>query len=164
MVSTQEQEELLETLYREMHDKLVKYAYCALMDYGRAEEAVQDTFSIACIRIDVLESSEVPCAWLMKTLKNVISNMRRSQERLKKLVITTLNFEEEMYVQIQENNVDLLYSGIIKDEDFLLLKLIAIDNYTMQEAAATLGINIEACKKRVQRAKKKFKSKLESDY
>ena len=164
MVSTQEQDELLETLYREMHDKLVKYAYCALMDYGRAEEAVQDTFSIACTRIDVLESSEVPCAWLMKTLKNVIANMRRSQERLKKLVITTLNFEEEMYVQIQENNVDLLYSGIIKDEDFLLLKLIAIDNYTMQEAAATLGINIEACKKRVQRAKKKFKSKLESDY
>lgn len=164
MVSTQEQDELLEALYVEMHDKLVKYAYCALMDFERAEEAVQDTFRIACTRIDVLEASEVPGAWLMKTLKNVISNMRRSQERLKKLVITTLQFEEEKHVQIQDNNVDLLYSGIIKDEDFLLLKLIAIDNYTMQEAAIALGINIEACKKRVQRAKKKFKSKIESEY
>lgn len=164
MVSTPEQDELLEALFREMHDKLVKYAYCALMDYGRAEEAVQDTFSIACTRIDVLEASEAPCAWLMKTLKNVISNMRRSQARLKKLVITTINFEEEKYIQPQDSNIDLLYSGIIKDEDFLLLKLIAVDNYTMREAADTLGINVEACKKRVQRAKKKFKSKLESDY
>lgn len=146
-----------------MHDKLVRYAYSALRDYGRAEEAVQDTFSIACARVDVLEASNAQNAWLMKTLKNVIANIRRSQARLNNIVITTINFDEEKYIQPQDSSIDLLYSGIIKDEDFLLLKLVAVNNYTMREAADTLGINVEACKKRVQRAKKKFKSELESD-
>lgn len=164
MVSTPEQDALLESLFREMHDKMVIYAYNALLDYGRAEEAVQDTFSIACARIDVLEASESKNAWLMKTLKNVISNIRRTQARLKNIVITTINFDEEKYIQPQANNIDLLYSGIIKDDDFLLLKLIAVDNYTVREAADALGINVEACKKRIQRAKKKFKLKIESDY
>ena len=45
------QEEIIAQLYREMYRKLVVYAENALND-SLAEEAVQDTFRIACSKYD----------------------------------------------------------------------------------------------------------------
>ena len=47
------QEEIIAQLYREMYRKLVVYAENALND-SLAEEAVQDTFRIACSKYDEL--------------------------------------------------------------------------------------------------------------
>ena len=41
-----------------------------------------------------------------------------------------------------------------------LLKRIALDRCTMLEVAQDLGISVETCKKRVQRARKRLQQKL----
>ena len=41
---------------------------------------------------------------------------------------------------------------------------IVIRKYSMLEAAEELGISVEACKKRVQRAKKKLQKIIEKDF
>lgn len=57
-------------------------------------------------------------------------------------------------------DIDFMYSDLTNSEDYKLLKKIALDKYSMLEAAKEMGISVEACKKRVQRAKKKLKKVL----
>lgn len=54
-----------------------------------------------------------------------------------------------------------LYSDLVGAEDFDLLVKIAVEGDTIADVAAELGITVEACKKRVQRAKARLKKALE---
>lgn len=98
----------------------------------------------------------------MNTLKNVIRNVRKSQRILERR-FTTYYFEEmDQDAQI-DGNVDLMYSDLISEEEFRLLKMIVFEKYSVSEAAEELGIGVEACKKRIQRAKMKLRKRLEED-
>lgn len=156
------EDEIIEQLYREMYDKLCIYAMRALNDVSSAEETVQDTFHIACVKKSSLLSSDNPRGWLMNTLKNVIKNKRRSLARLNRLMLSSA-FADAAPCDTQSVEMDfrLTYTAILGEEDFALLKRIVLDKYTMLEAAAELGISVDACKKRVRRAKDKLKAALE---
>lgn len=156
-----EQNKIIEDLYTEMYARLCIYAMNALNDRNLAEEAVQDTFRIACMKIDSLIDSPNRQGWLTNTLKNVIRNIRRSQLRLNRIVATALSINCPSPVQ-PERDVDLgLYcTSILGKEDFKLIKLVILENHTMLEASKEFGISVEACKKRVQRAKSKLKDAI----
>lgn len=153
------QKQLIEKLYTEMYYKLTAYAQSALNNRLQAEEAVQDTFRIACAKPDALLSSKNPKGWLFETLKNVIKNILRSRARLNKLLISIdidIYVEDTKSTYAYKENIDLMYSNIAEKEDYKLLKKIALEKCTMLEAAQELGISVEACKKRVQRARKRL--------
>ena len=57
-------------------------------------------------------------------------------------------------------NWEMYCTSVLGEEDFELLKRIAIENRTMLEASSELGISVETCKKRIQRAKKKLKDSI----
>ena len=59
---------------------------------------------------------------------------------------------------------ELLYKSYVSEEELALLSRVGIDGYTIQEASEQFGISVEACKKRVQRAKKKFQKQFEKDF
>lgn len=123
-----------------------------------AEEAVQDTFRIACAKADKLLFSPNPKGWLLNTLKNVTKNKVRSQVYLRNI----LELDENMIPGNSDVlDIDFMYSDLTNSEDYKLLKKIALDKYSMLEAAKEMGISVEACKKRVQRAKKKLKKSFE---
>lgn len=155
------QKHSIEELYVEMYNKLMVYAQSALDDSSQTEEAVQDTFRIACAKADDLLSSNNPRGWLFKTLKNVIKNTLHSRARLNNLLIS---IDVDTYVEDinskSEENIDLIYSNFADKEDYKLLKRIALERSTMLEVAQELGISVEACKKRVQRARKKLQKYL----
>jgi len=154
------QNHFIEELYIEMHDKLTVYAQSALDDPSQAEEAVQDTFRIACAKPDDLLSSNNPRGWLFKTLKNIIKNTLHNRARLNNLLISIDVDTIEDTNSASEENFDFLYSNIAEKEEYKLLKRIAFEKCTMLEAAQELGISVEACKKRVQRARKKLQKYL----
>jgi len=161
---SKEQEIFIDNLYREMYRKLHSYASIKLRDSHLSEEAVQDTFRIACAKIDVLYSSSKPEGWLFLTLRNVIRNMQKNQSTLNKYIIEVLdmgNIKAQSYSD--EANIDLQYGDIAKSDDFKLLKRVVLDKYTMLEASTELGISVEACKKRVQRIKKKLRDDFQGD-
>lgn len=152
---------LLDKLYREQFTKLFLYARAALQDPNLGEEAVQDTFRIACDKAEQLIASESPPGWLMNTLKHVISNMERSRSSLYSYLQNAVEYNDDIFDgKSEESNIDLLYHGFVSDVDFELLKRIVIDKYTYLEAANLLGISLEACKKRVQRIKNELRKKL----
>lgn len=152
------QRRAIESLYKEMFYPLSAYAQSALNDRSLAEEAVQDTFRIACAKANDFLSSPNPRGWLLNTLKYVIKNTVRSRAYLNSMVVSTLDFDENIIPKDTDvPDIDFLYSDMADNEDYKLLKKIALDKYSMLEASQELGISVEACKKRVQRAKKKLK-------
>jgi RNA polymerase sigma-70 factor (ECF subfamily) len=62
------QDQFFEILYREMFNQLNIYAQNALRDRSLGEEAVQDTFRIACTKIDELMASSNPKGWLIMAI------------------------------------------------------------------------------------------------
>ena len=169
MIDELDQRREIENFYREMHGKLLAYASSVLKDEHHAEEAVQDTFRIACEKVDVFLGSKNPSGWLLITLKNVLRNMKKERAKLNMLVVTSISLDEGLQAQkasaaddgVEHLLVDTFYSGMIPEDDFRLLKRVAIDKYTMLEAAEEFGLNVEQCKKRVQRAKVKLKKELD---
>ena len=61
-------------------------------------------------------------------------------------------------------NWEMYCTSVLGEEDFELLKRIAIQNRTMLEASSELGISVETCKKRIQRAKKKLKDSITKNF
>ncbi|MBX4150703.1 RNA polymerase sigma factor [Paenibacillus lautus] len=157
MVLNDDQRRVIKALYLAMPFLLFSYAQNMLSDRSLAEEAVQDTFRIACAKADNLLYSPNPKGWLLNTLKYVIKNKARSRAYL----INSLELDENMIPgDLDVLDIDFMYSDLTNSEDYKLLKKIALDKYSMLEAAKEMGISVEACKKRVQRAKKKMKKVL----
>lgn len=73
------QNHFIEELYIEMHDKLTVYAQSALDDPSQAEEAVQDTFRIACAKPDDLLSSNNPLSSWKVAVGHPIDLSRRNR-------------------------------------------------------------------------------------
>ena len=138
------------------------YATSVLNDKTLAEEAVQDTFCILCIKVDEVIEKENPNGWLMRVLQNVMRNMNRQRTTMNRLIMTSLQVEnlEEILVY-DEENVDILYGDVSARADFQLLKRVVLDNYSMLEAAEEFGITVDAYKKRVQRMKQFLRKKFQ---
>ena len=158
---TEAEMQFLETLYREHYQKLFLYANAVLKHRELAEEAVQDTFRIACGKITGLRRSANSAGWLVQTLKNVLRNMERTRSSLYASLQNDLPYEEQhVGGRMDDTDLALTYGGILTEEEFFLLRRIAVDRYTFLEAAAELGISVEACRKRMQRIREKMRRDL----
>lgn len=161
---TNEQHDRILELHSEMHNSLYIYAKAALGNDALAEEAVQETFRIACGNPNKLLTSSNPNGWLMETLKYVIRNIRRNRARLSNLMTAAIPLEA---VASEPSRQDMEFNAMceeyVGEEDYRLLRMVTLDKYTMLEASQELGITVEACKKRVQRARKKLKNFLEEN-
>ena len=161
---TQEESEYIDRLYREMYHSLYAYACGILGNQYLAEESVQETFRIACDKPKELMVCPKPKGWLMETLKNVMRNAERKRAMMEKYIAA---LEPAVFDRLVSrdcgDDVDLLYSGLISKKEFYLLKRVDIEGYTMLEMAEELGINVETCKKRAQRAREKMRQQLEDN-
>ena len=155
------QRKQIESLYLEMFNKLIVYARSCLENEALAEEAVQETFHIACQKPEELCGCGNPQGWLVLTLRNTIRNIRSNQATARRIL------EQYMPTQFLDTavsedplNLQLLYGDIADTEEFRLLYELAIEGRSHQEMAKARGISVDACKKRVQRAKEKLKKLL----
>ena len=157
-----EQSRKIEQLYHEMFDKMKIYACCSFDNEALAEEAVQETFRIACQKPEQLCESVNPRGWLMQTLKYTICNIQRNQATAKRLMEQYLVTQAKDF-SVLEDKMDLnaLYDDIADTEEFKLLAEMAIEGRSHLEMANSRGISVNACKKRVQRAKEILRRKME---
>lgn len=159
-------EHFFDALYLEMYDMLLIYAERALDNqHALAEEAVQDTFKICWIKIDEVIASENPKGWLLETLKNVIRNIRRSQARFANLLLV-LNkaFTSVEQAAEDETELDITYGDLKDNPDYQLLKEFVLEHRSIKEMAQERGITVDACKKRIQRAKERLKEYFQKNF
>ena len=152
-------EHFFDALYLEMYDMLLIYAERALDNqHALAEEAVQDTFRICWMKMDEVVVSENPKGWLLETLKNVIRNIRRSQARYANLLLAlNKTFPAADPAAEDEIGLDLAYGDLKDNPDYQLLKEFVLEHRSIKELAREREITVEACKKRIQRAKERLK-------
>lgn len=151
----------IEELYYEMFDMLMAYARSALGNESLAEEAVQETFRVACQRPEQVCGSVNPRGWLVLTLKYTIRNMQSSQLSTRRL-LEKYTGSRGKDATFSEDRLDLhiLYENVADTEEFKLLTEMAIEGRSHLEMAERRGISVDACKKRVQRAKEKLRTKI----
>ena len=152
-------EHFFDALYLEMYDMLLIYAQRALDNqHALAEEAVQDTFRICWMKMDEVVVSENPKGWLLETLKNVIRNIRRSQARYANLLLAlNKTFPAADPAAEDEIGLDLAYGDLKDNPDYQLLKEFVLEHRPIKELARERKITVDACKKRIQRAKERLK-------
>lgn len=161
---TAEQSTQIEELYLQMFNGMMAYARSSLPEEGLAEEAVQETFRIACQKPDALCNSQNPKGWLIKTLKFTIQNMKRSRESARLLLSDYLAAQiDKAGFSEDKIGLEVLYGNVSDMEEFQLLKEMAVDGKSHLEMAQARGISVSACKKRVQRAKEVLEKKLNID-
>ena len=152
----------IEQLYFEMYDMMISYARCSFAEESLAEEAVQETFKIACQKPVQLCESVSPKGWLVNTLKFTIRNMKRNREHLQQLLSKVEQNDTSLYSE-DRLPLDLEYGDLANTEDFKLIVEMAVDGKSHLEMATARNITVSACKKRVQRAKEKLQEKLKQD-
>lgn len=147
----------LEQLYCEMYDWLLGYANASLADPSRAEEAVQETFRIACDKLSALLESDNPKGWLVNTLKGVLRNFSRMDARASQVFVPLQeHYERE---QPQELPPDLLYQDLVRTREYELLKAVS-EGQSVRELSDQLGISENTCKKRIQRSRIFLRKKM----
>ena len=110
-------------------------------------------------------NSKNPRGWLINTLKNVIRNRQRTEARLSNALLVAMSVcEPQAKANVETAEFHAAYSDALGKDNFQLLINIVIRKYSMLEAAEELGISVEACKKRVQRAKKRLQKIIEKDF
>lgn len=156
-----EQNRKIEELYLEMFEKMMAYARSSLENEAIAEEAVQEAFRVACQKPEQLCQSVNPQGWLVQTLKYTICNIKSNQATAKRIVEKYLTARYKDF-SVSEDSIDLhvLYENVADTEAFKLLVEMSIDGRSHLEMAESRGISVDACKKRVQRAKETLQKKI----
>ena len=155
---TKEQQNVIDSYFLSLHAKLLGLAFGTLYDQYKAEEAVQQTFLIACRKPDAFLNSPNPSGWLTNTLKNVIANMYRCDNSDRRLLAkaTALYQNETVYIE-DLLAVDTIWSDIVKTPEFQFLKLFIYDDLSHTEVAQIYGISYIACRKKKSKARKKLR-------
>lgn len=146
-----EQASFLENLYHEHFQELAVYANYYLRNWDQAHIAAQDAFRIAFEKIDALEASQNPIGWLKNTVKNVCRNMIKIETRRTRREVSLESLYPDDPRLSYEMQPELHFSDLkahMSDEDFCLLKRLAVDGASYVDVAGEFGISTWACRKR----------------
>lgn len=158
---TAEERETIEQLYVEMYDLLLSYSLSALQNESLAEEAIQETFRIACMKPEAIFTSPNPRGWLLNTLKYTISNLKRSRAAATRLMAVYMTSQDpDLLVSEDGIPLEVMYEDVADSDEFQLIREMAVEGRSHLEMAQKRGISVTACKKRVQRAKEYLRKKL----
>ena len=158
---TLEQQEKIEALYKELFGKMMLYAMRFLNNETLAEEAVQETFRVACQKPNQVCESHNPQGWLVNALRNTVRDMRREQAAALALVERYASAQPAKVTATEEGlRLELQYENVAQSEEFRLLVEWAVEGHSHAQLAADRGISVDACKKRLQRAKEILRKKI----
>jgi len=151
----------IERLYLQLYPLLFEYARSSLSSDSLAEEAVQDTFRIACQKPEAMINSPNPEGWIMNTLKNVLKNTIRNQNISRRILLDYFASNiNDITVTNDRVGLEILYEDVADLEEFKMVKAMALEGKSYLEMSQELGISMAACRKRMQRARETLRKKI----
>ena len=158
---TTEQNQFLTEKYHEKRKFLLEYAESSLHNYALSEEAVQQTFEIACRKIDDFCNSPNPDGWLTKTLSLVIRNMEKHQRVERRVIAVTDDYRPDLVAAPEvPSPLRVTYGPLVDTPQFRLVYEAEVLGRTYKEIADDLGISESTCKKRAERARDWLRRKM----
>ena len=130
-----------------------------------AEDLLQDTFLAAMGRVEVLRDCQNPRAYLFAILRNVIGYRLRSAKNAARLLERLRGSGEEEGPEgyRDELSPELLYRGLIGEEELRLLLSVYLEGRAVKDVARELGIAPGACYMRLKRAREHLRAAMEQE-
>lgn len=157
----------IEKLFYELHDRLRAIALASLGE-TLAEDAVQETFVIACRSYDALSSSPNPQGGLVNTLKHVIMKTMRAQSREARNTAPPPAGEdgpaEERFPSVSDEYTFELEDAFVRAvgrDAYILYRELYLLGLPIEEVARRHGLTEDACRNRAYRTRKKLKKFFE---
>ena len=147
---------LIEELYRQEYNRLLRTACRLTGDRTLAENMVQETFLLAVLHQKELASHPKPGAWLFQALRKLIWNEQRSASRQDLPLDEVAEVPAGSLPPLEE----LLPSGLGPEERALLIWRFE-ERLSCGEIAERLCISEAACRKRISRALARCRRLLE---
>ena len=150
-------EVFFDKLYLDNYKNLFKYAYRLTYEKNIAEEIVQDAFTEAYRKIELLNKHENPVGWLYVTVKNIARAYIREYLDLKKL----LPLEDYDIASVDEEREEMHLLNYLNNEETKIIINFYIEKKSLAEISKDYDITLSACKMRLKRARDKFKENYE---
>lgn len=149
-------------LYLEQFDFLYGLACSLIHDDHLGYDLVQDTFHTAFLKIEELMQHPNPTGWLVLTMKHKAAHVYRDQKLLLELKDATLiSIDDSVEFEEQESDWTNRWLTVLSMEEISMLQKYYGEGYPIQIVAKEHKITVEACYKRLQRAKKKLRKLIE---
>ena len=156
-----EQKKVIDELYYELYQRLMRYADSSLNNIALAEEAVQEAFAIACSKPDEICSSPNPRGWMVSATANVVRNIERRQQSVRRIVAEVVEYRPDLAAAPEEGvDLRLLYEDLAETSEFQMIYAMAVEGKSLVELAEELHISVDSCKKRVERARKFLQKRI----
>lgn len=152
-------DDFFDNLYLKWYQCLLKYAYRLTLDKSLAEEIVQETFTEAYKKVELLQQHENVAGWLYVTTKNIARSYLRKAMKINASIHTE---EFEPPVMYEDNISYYLADNLSKEESDIITRFYK-DRQPVTEIAEDLSISISACKMRLKRARDKLKKSYEKN-
>jgi RNA polymerase sigma-70 factor (ECF subfamily) len=145
-------------LYQRYYGSMVALAYSLLANRDLAEDAVQETFAIACHDLPNLRRKGKFAAWLGGICRNVARQMRRRENR----AVTATVQQPVRNPDNTDDRADAIRRAVwnLRPADRELIVLRYYDNLPYEQIASVLDISIQAVNGRLIRAKRKIAAYL----
>lgn len=151
-------DELIEKLFDEEYEHLIRKAFRLSGDIHRAQDLVQETFSLALVHYEELSVHPCPKAWLATALFNLSMNDRRRMENLRSVSLEQMG--DVFPAEIPSNLFEIMPKKI-KEDDKRLLALRFEQGLNYREIAEALGISEGARRARMLRLLKKLQKNFD---
>ncbi len=152
-------------LFDTHRDRVFRHAFSQLLDRSDAEDAVGVVFLELWRlrhRVRVVEGSVL--AWLLATTTNVCRNLKRSRRRYRALLAGLPHRISEVgddANQFRDARPDLWMAlRELPARDARLIALVALEDYSVSEAADALGISAGAARTRLHRVRARIRLSL----
>lgn len=152
-----------EQLYRQFAPKMFSLCLKYSRNYAEAQDNLQEAFLLIFEKIQQFEFKGAFEGWLKRVVINYILQQYRNKRLLNS--IDDQDFEE-VEVELEEGiSVEFLMKIIqeLPDRYRLVFNLYVFENYSHQEIADALGINVGTSKSNLSRAKLILKQKIENN-
>ncbi len=153
--------EQLGELILESQHQMYATAKSILKDDHDCADAIQETIVKAFTKLDTLRKERYAKTWLMRILMNECYNICRKSEK----ILPIDQYIEQMEVsQKTETDYGDLYEAVndLREELRIPVVLYYVEDFSCREIAEILGISEGAVQKRLDRARKRMKSRLEN--
>lgn len=146
-------------VYRRHSRAVLRYAWGKLRDEHHAEEATQDTFTVAWSKIGkaaIVDESLLP--WLLVICRNHVHNQlrriqrQRARESTEDVSVSSQLGEDLAWMRLELSRLSAL--------DQKLCQLCLVEGLTYKEAAVLLDTSETAVGKRLQRARARLRASL----
>lgn len=157
---TKEQESFLSDLHNNYAAVMVQLTFRRMGEYELARDIVQETFLIACAKIDGLFVHEHPERWLFKTLQNL-----KRRERIKPYQ-SDIPIRDDITTGHEDIDLPMteeLPAGLRPGEQELIMWRVEM-GLTYEEIADKKGLAMPACRQQVSRAMRRCRELYQQQY